>query len=157
MPHLSDQDVQRAAAEQLALQYDDLDDVTAMPGLHHLLDTLAELQLPWAVVTSADPPLAAARLAAAKVVAPIVVTCLDVSRGKPDPEPFLHAATLLRVTASACLVVEDAEAGVAAGRAAGMTVAGVHGAQGDLPTRTLGDVAALLRAVPARTGDTAPA
>ncbi|HEX6887831.1 MAG TPA: HAD-IA family hydrolase [Candidatus Nanopelagicales bacterium] len=146
LPQLSKAQVAQAAAEQLALQYDDLDDVVALPGLEALLAAVAERGLPWAVVTSADPPLAAARLRAVAVEAPVLVTCEDVTHGKPHPEPYLVAAQQLGVPAAACLVVEDAAAGVAAGRAAGMRVAGVWGAVGDLPTRTLLDVAELLRA-----------
>jgi len=41
-------------------------------------------------------------------------------RGKPDPEPFLLAAGRLGVEASACVVIEDAEAGILAAKAAGM-------------------------------------
>ncbi|MCU0283074.1 MAG: HAD-IA family hydrolase [Candidatus Nanopelagicales bacterium] len=146
LPGLSDDEVSRAAADQLALQYDDLADLVALPGTAALLATLDELGLPWAVVTSADPPLAAARLGAVGIDAPVLVTCQDVPVGKPDPAPYLHAAALLGVPPGQCLVVEDAPAGVAAGRAAGMPVAGVHGAVGDLPTATLADVARWLRA-----------
>jgi HAD superfamily hydrolase (TIGR01509 family) len=46
-----------------------------------------------------------------------------VSRGKPDPESFLLAAGELGVDPGTCLVVEDAEKGVGAARAAGMRVA----------------------------------
>jgi beta-phosphoglucomutase len=50
----------------------------------------------------------------------VVVTGRDVTRGKPDPQVFLIAAERLGVTPSACVVIEDAPAGVAAARAAGM-------------------------------------
>ena len=46
----------------------------------------------------------------------------DYPRGKPAPDSFLRAATLLEVDASECVVVEDSTAGVKAGRAAGMHV-----------------------------------
>ena len=46
----------------------------------------------------------------------------DYPRGKPAPDSFLKAATLLEVDASECVVVEDSTAGVKAGRAAGMPV-----------------------------------
>ena len=46
----------------------------------------------------------------------------ETARGKPSPEPFLLAAERLRVDPADCLVLEDAPAGVAAARAAGMTV-----------------------------------
>lgn len=49
----------------------------------------------------------------------------DYIRGKPDPEIFLTAAAALGVPPSDCLVLEDAASGVAAGKAAGMSVIGV--------------------------------
>ncbi len=54
-----------------------------------------------------------------------IVAAEDVGRGKPDPEVFLVAADRLGVEPSACVVVEDAAAGVEAGRAAGMRVIGL--------------------------------
>ena len=51
-----------------------------------------------------------------------VVTADDVKEGKPSPEIFLKAATLLRVNPSRCLVLEDAPAGILAGQSAGMQV-----------------------------------
>ncbi|WP_444910804.1 HAD family hydrolase [Microbulbifer sp. TRSA005] len=48
----------------------------------------------------------------------------DVSRGKPWPELFLHAATSMGVEPGRCLVVEDSNAGVEAAVAAGMRVVG---------------------------------
>jgi len=44
----------------------------------------------------------------------------DYAKGKPDPEPFLLAATRLGVDPKKCLVFEDAEAGIKAATAAGM-------------------------------------
>src|SRR5690349_16862888 len=55
----------------------------------------------------------------------VLVTGDDVERGKPDPEPYLRAAAALGVPAAQCVVVEDAPAGVLAGRRAGMTVLAV--------------------------------
>jgi sugar-phosphatase len=48
-----------------------------------------------------------------------------VSAGKPDPEGYRLAATELGVDPSACIVFEDAPAGIAAGAAAGATVIGI--------------------------------
>lgn len=48
----------------------------------------------------------------------------DVARSKPFPDLFLFAARHFSVPPSGCLVVEDSESGVAAARAAGMTVYG---------------------------------
>lgn len=51
-----------------------------------------------------------------------------ITRSKPDPEVFLKAAALLGEEPAHCLVIEDAVAGVKAGKAAGMTTAGVRDA-----------------------------
>jgi HAD superfamily hydrolase (TIGR01509 family) len=53
---------------------------------------------------------------------PVVASVEDVGRAKPAPDVFLRAASLLGVHPSECCVIEDSAAGVAAGRAAGMTV-----------------------------------
>ena len=60
----------------------------------------------------------------------------DVTRHKPAPEPYLLAAS--RLGAGAPLVVEDSEAGIASGRAAGFQV---------LPVRSPAEVPELLRRV----------
>lgn len=50
-----------------------------------------------------------------------------VKQTKPDPEVFVNAAALLGLDAVHCLVVEDADAGVSAAKAAGMRVLGING------------------------------
>jgi sugar-phosphatase len=78
---------------------------------------------PLAIVTSGATRLAEARLRAAGLPRPAVLVSADsVSRGKPDPEPYLLAAQRLGVAPGRCTVFEDAPAGVAAGHAAGMRV-----------------------------------
>lgn len=49
----------------------------------------------------------------------------DVSRGKPDPAGYLRGAHLLGVDPADCVVLEDASAGLAAARGAGMRSVGV--------------------------------
>jgi mannitol-1-/sugar-/sorbitol-6-phosphatase len=142
-PDLTATGVAEAAARQLTLQYDDLSDVVATPGAPELL---AALRLPWAIVTSADVRLAKARLGAAGIAAPLLVTVEDVRAGKPDPEGYLRAAELLGVAPEHCLVVEDAEVGVTAGRAAGAQVAALKGVDADLPIADLGSLTRLLAA-----------
>jgi beta-phosphoglucomutase len=55
----------------------------------------------------------------------IVVDPASVAHGKPAPDIFLAAARLLGVDPTACLGVEDAPAGIAAIRAAGMIAIGI--------------------------------
>ena len=50
---------------------------------------------------------------------------LDITRSKPDPEVFLVGARKLELPTDACLVVEDADAGIEAAKAAGMLALGV--------------------------------
>jgi HAD superfamily hydrolase (TIGR01509 family) len=53
-----------------------------------------------------------------------IFSATDVLHGKPAPDLFLHAAAAMGHEAADCVVVEDSPAGVAAARAAGMTVLG---------------------------------
>jgi beta-phosphoglucomutase-like phosphatase (HAD superfamily) len=50
---------------------------------------------------------------------------MDVTRGKPDPQVFLLAAERLGVVPSRCVVIEDAQPGIAAAQAAGMAAVGL--------------------------------
>ncbi|WP_280667472.1 MULTISPECIES: HAD family hydrolase [unclassified Kitasatospora] len=56
-----------------------------------------------------------------------VFSASEVANGKPAPDLFLHAATRLGVDPAKCVVVEDSQYGVAAGRAAGMRTLGFAG------------------------------
>ena len=143
-PDLSEDEAAAAARYQLELEYVDVADITAAPGAPELLAELDRLSLPWAVVTSADPPLARTRLAAAGIRPALLVTIDDVRAGKPDPEGYLLAARKLGVDPRRCLVVEDAEAGVTAGRAAGAVVAALKGVPADIQLADLYELTSLL-------------
>lgn len=58
-----------------------------------------------------------------------VVACEDVSHGKPDPEPFLTAASRLGIPPEMCVVIEDGEYGIRAARACGMAALAVTNTQ----------------------------
>jgi sugar-phosphatase len=89
----------------------------ALPGAAELLARAH------AIVTSCGPLLADARLRAAGLATPAVLITQDLTaRGKPHPDPYLAAAAALGADPAECLVIEDAPAGIAAARAAGMTV-----------------------------------
>lgn len=49
----------------------------------------------------------------------------QISASKPDPEVFLKAAAAIGLPAEACVVVEDATAGIEAGQRAGMAILGI--------------------------------
>ena len=62
-----------------------------------------------------------------------VFSAAEVSRGKPHPDLFLHAASRMGADPPRCLVVEDSPAGVQGARAANMTVLGFLGATHQIP------------------------
>jgi sugar-phosphatase len=144
-PDLDEPSVAAAAQHQLALQYADLADVVAAVGALGLVADLDARGMPWAVVTSADRELARARLDAAGLRPRYLVTVDDVERGKPDPEGYLRAAQAIGVPPDECLVVEDSDVGLAAGKASGALTAALRGLPGDLPIADLSAMSALLQ------------
>ncbi|GAA3932198.1 hypothetical protein GCM10023085_11900 [Actinomadura viridis] len=143
-PWLDGPAAERAAARQIELQMDDATGTTALPGARELLAALDRRGLPWAVVTGADAALAKARLDAAGIAPPLLVTAGDVTEGKPDPEGYLLAAGRMGVPPEHCLVVEDTVPGVEAGRRAGAKVAALRGLPADLTLGALEQLTALL-------------
>ncbi|MER7399437.1 HAD-IA family hydrolase [Streptomyces sp. NPDC000151] len=108
----------------LAQETADTDGVVPVPGAPAFMAALDGV--PHALVTSASVPLADARMGAAGLAMPAVrITAESVSASKPDPEGFLKGAAELGFAPEDCLVFEDSEAGIRAGQAAGMRVAGV--------------------------------
>lgn len=150
-----DADVEAAELERREIA--DVDGVVALPGAADLLSPDAPWGLELAIVTSCTAPLAEVRLAVTGLTPPsIVVTADRTERKKPDPDPYLLAAELLGLEPADCLVIEDAPAGIAAGRAAGMQVVAVatsHAAEqlGEAH-HVAADVAELLEMLPVRVG-----
>ncbi len=127
------------------------------PGVNALLDTLDDLKLPRAVVTSSNRHRATTHLEHVGVLHrfDLLVTRDDVSRGKPDPEPFLRGAAAFGLPPAACLALEDSHNGVRSAHAAGVPVIMVPDmlepteeirGRAVLVAESLHDVAALLRA-----------
>jgi len=99
----------------------------AMPGI---ADLLAALQTPFCLASSSDLDRVNLSLSLAKLSTFFdgrVFTSQMVKRGKPAPDLFLHAAAVMGVDPKRALVIEDSVSGVAAGKAAGMTVWGFVG------------------------------
>ncbi|MBF8169911.1 HAD family hydrolase [Streptomyces olivaceus] len=107
-----------ARIEQLEVEDVPNGGVHLLPGTRDFLDALPADR--WAVVTSATRRLAEARLDAVGILPKTLVAADDITRGKPDPEPYLLGARALGADPAACVVFEDAPAGLQAGRAAGM-------------------------------------
>jgi sugar-phosphatase len=115
----------------------DIEGVVPLPGAVELLKALPRDR--WAIVTSCTRSLAAVRIGAAGLPEPrYLVTSTDVKHGKPDPEPYLRGAQLLGAPASECLVIEDAPAGVRAGKEAGARVLALRTTASDVELRQAG-------------------
>ncbi|MDH3036996.1 HAD family hydrolase [Streptomyces sp. TRM75561] len=142
--------VPQAVARIEDLEVEDVADggVGLLPGTKEFLAGLPAER--WAVVTSATRRLAEARLGAVGILPKTLVAADDITRGKPDPEPYLLAARKLGVDPADCVVFEDAPAGLQAGRAAGMTtvaLATTHRAEeltADLVVKDLSALSALV-------------
>jgi len=118
---LPNADIDREDREVERREIADLDGVVLLPGTRELLNILPPER--WTIATSSTRALAEVRLRAAGLPIPKnMVTSSDVKIGKPDPEPYLKAAEKLGFAASDCIVVEDAPAGIRAGKAAGARV-----------------------------------
>ncbi|MDH6491717.1 HAD family hydrolase [Streptomyces sp. SAI-127] len=137
-----------ARIEQLEVEDVPNGGVHLLPGTRVFLDALPADR--WAVVTSATRRLAEARLEAVGILPKTLVAADDVTRGKPDPEPYLLAARDLGVDPARCVVFEDAPAGLRAGRAAGMTTVALttthqaHELDADLVVENLSALSALV-------------
>lgn len=117
-------DLEQEAALIEKSEIEDTEGLVAVPGAAHLLQALPDHL--WAVVTSGTRMLATTRLQAVGLPVPhALVTAEQVSLGKPHPEGYLKAATLLGLEPQDCLVIEDAPAGIQAAHAAGSRVIGV--------------------------------
>jgi sugar-phosphatase len=103
------------------LECEDTEDILVLAGVSELLKALPHDR--WTIVTSATERLAKVRLKAAGLPFPDnFVHGETVTEGKPHPAPFLAGAALLGVSPGECVVFEDSESGVAAGKAAGCRV-----------------------------------
>jgi HAD superfamily hydrolase (TIGR01509 family) len=125
------------------------------PGVVDLLASCRRLALRVGLASSSRQLWIAATLRALDLVDAfdVLVGGDDVTRGKPDPEIYLRAASALEVAPTACLAIEDSPNGVRSAAAAGMRVLGVRtsrtldvplpGATWIVPSLTAFDLAAV--------------
>ena len=100
-------------------------EIGLMPGALAALEQVAALGLPIGLCTSTRGPSAVETLKTAGILNffSAMVFGDEVSRGKPDPEPYLLIASKLGVNPADCLAVEDTPSGARSALAAGMDVA----------------------------------
>jgi len=134
LPH-ADHEAENREVERREIA--DVEGVIPLPGAMELLRALPLER--WAIVTSCTKPLAGVRIGAAGLPQPKhLITASDVLRGKPDPEPYVKGAQILGVPAAECVVLEDAPAGIRAGKAAGARVLAVRTTASDAELREAG-------------------
>jgi len=134
--------------------------VAVFPATTAALEELRQMNLHLAVATSSVSASARPFLDRHDLTKffEVIVTGDEIERGKPAPDIYLHASEKLGVNADACLVIEDALSGIAAGKAAGMAVAAIpdtrfvdareYEEQADYLLRSISEIPLLLRRVP---------
>jgi len=125
LPEATEDEVDAAHRRIEELEMADVDGILVLPGTERLLaelDAAAEQlgRATWTIVTSCTRPLFEARWARTGLAVPAgMVTADQVSRGKPDPEPYLLGAERLGIDPSRTIVLEDSVGGLRSGIAAG--------------------------------------
>lgn len=99
-----------------------------IPGVIETLDALNDAGVPSCVASSGTHERIRLALSSVGLLDRFpddrIFSAEDVDQGKPAPDLFLRAASRLGARPGRCVVIEDSPAGVAAARAAGMTVVG---------------------------------
>ena len=102
-------------------------ELRAIPGVSAMLD---ELPRPACIASSGSPERLRHALSLVGLIDrfhPNIFSASEVTRGKPAPDLFLHAAQRMHVSPDRVAVVEDSLPGIAAAVAAGMTAIGFTG------------------------------
>ncbi len=101
--------------------------VGLFPSAKEVLQELRRMNLRLTVATSSVSASARPFLDRHQLTAffDFIVTGDEIEHGKPHPDIYLRAAAKFNVAANACLVIEDALAGIAAAKAAKMRVAAI--------------------------------
>ena len=115
-------------------------DLSAIEGIHA---ALAAITIPVCVVSNGPMSKLTHTLGLTKLFDRFegrIFSAYDVGCWKPDPGLFLHAARMMGVDPSRCVVVEDSLSGVRGAKAAGMRVLGFAGgdARAELELRAEG-------------------
>jgi HAD superfamily hydrolase (TIGR01509 family) len=119
---LPDAEIEREIVGAVVARYE-AEGAPRIPGAIEAVRRIAR-SLPIAIASSAHPAVIDAALVATDLAAvPRVIVSSDaVAHGKPAPDVYLEAARRLAIEPMRCLAVEDSYNGVAAAKAARMTV-----------------------------------
>jgi len=135
------------AARKNALYVELIQQVTPrhlLPGVQNMLEQLKRHGIGRAVGSSSKNARAVIRLLGIAPLLDGVVDGYGFAHAKPAPDIFLNAANLLGAPPATCVVVEDAQSGIEAAKAAGMFAVGIardeplHGA--DLLVRSPAEI-----------------
>ncbi|QNH64742.1 sugar phosphatase [Proteus vulgaris] len=136
MPNATEQEITEMFRWLEKLESTQTEGLAPLPGSIALINRLNNLNIPWAIVTSGTVPIASTRQSVTGIPEPKHwVTAECISKGKPNPEPYLLGAKKLGLLPEDCVVFEDAAAGIYSGLDAGCQVVAVH-APLSLPRRS---------------------
>lgn len=104
-------------------------ELVSMEGLVDFLDALKAGNMKIALASSSDQAWISQVIDTLQIRSyfDVIISAEQITHSKPDPESFLTAASRLGVTPSQCVVIEDSQNGIMAGKQAGMLVIGFKG------------------------------
>lgn len=101
-------------------------ETTYMPGAIEFSKLVSDSGIPQALVSASPRTLVDAVVAnLSQNYFKETVAAGDIARTKPFPDPYLHAAKLLDVEISECLIFEDSQTGISAATASGAFVVAI--------------------------------
>lgn len=102
-----------------------MDDSEILPGVTAFLEELKKENIPFALGSASKNAPTILKHIQLLEAFDAIVDGNSISKAKPDPEVFLQGAEKLGVNPEDCVVFEDAQSGIEAGKAAGMYVVAV--------------------------------
>ena len=123
----------------------ELPPVNVMPGAQRMVAELSRMGITRVLVTGSGQSSLISRLDTDfpdMFPSDLRITSRDVTKGKPNPEPYIRAMQLARVSPSASIVIENAPLGCEAGDRAGAFTIGVT--TGPIPAKELRDAGAAI-------------
>lgn len=110
------------------LYFSDMPPVSPMPGAKEMVNTFLSNNITTVLVTGSGQNTLLNRLDTdypGAFPTERRITSHDVKRGKPDPEPFIKAMTIVNASPEECIAVDNAPLGVKSGAATGAFTIGV--------------------------------